>query len=108
MAIIVLSTLLSTLVSSKSAVAQTKFLTYENKDFGFSIRNPSDWEKEKEIASKSSDINIVASFVKNIGTPIYTEADFYIRTEDFLGGNITLEELRSFKKHASLESEDSA
>jgi hypothetical protein len=97
--IIVSSTLLLTFISlSRSILGQTEFLTYENKDFGFSIQYPSDWEKEKEIASKSSNINIVASFVKNNGSAIYTEADLYIRTEDFLGKNITLEEFAQLQK----------
>src|SRR5919106_2481035 len=81
--IIISSTLLSTFISSsKSIQAQTQFLTYESKDFGFSIHYPSDWEKEEEIAS-SSNVKIVASFIKNNGSQIYTEADLYIRTEDF-------------------------
>jgi hypothetical protein len=50
------------------------------------------------MASKSSNINIVASFVKNNESAIYTQADLYIRTEDFLGKNITLEEFAQLKK----------
>ena len=98
-AIIVSLTLLSTSISlSRSILAQTEFFTYENEDFGFSIQYPSDWQREKEIASKSSNINIVASFVKNNGSAIYTETDFYVRTEDFLGKNITLEEFAQLQK----------
>src|SRR5919106_5471150 len=66
--IIISSTLLSTsILVFKNSLAQTQFLTYENKDFGFSIHYPSDWERENEMASKSSNINIVASFVKKNG-----------------------------------------
>jgi hypothetical protein len=82
----------------ENSLAQTQFLTYENKDFGFSIQYPSDWESENEMASQSSNINIVASFVKNNGSAIYTQADLYIRTEDFLGKNITLEEFAQLQK----------
>jgi hypothetical protein len=96
--IIISLILLSTFISlSKSIQAQTQFLAYESKDFGFSIRYPSDWEKEEEIAS-SSNVKIVASFIKNNGSLIYTEADLYIRTEDFLGKNITLEEFAQLQK----------
>ena len=50
------------------------------------------------MASKSSNINIVASFVKKNGSAIYTQADLFIRTEDFLGKNITLEEFAQLQK----------
>ena len=97
--IIISSTLLSTFILLfKSSLAQTQFLTYENKVFGFSIHYPSDWERENEMASKSSNINIVASFVKKNGSVIYTQADLFIRTEDFLGKNITLEEFAQLQK----------
>jgi hypothetical protein len=97
--IIISSTLLSTFILLfKSSLAQTQFLTYENKVFGFSIHYPSDWERENEMVSKSSNINIVASFVKNNGSAIYTQADLFIRTEDFLGKNITLEEFAQLQK----------
>ena len=97
--IIISLILLPTFISSsKSIQDQTQFLTYESKDFGFSIRYPSDWEKEEEIASSSSNVKIVASFIKNNGSQIYTEADLYIRTEDFLGKNITLEEFAELQK----------
>ena len=96
--IIISLILLPTFISSsKSIQAQTQFLTYESKDFGFSILYPSDWEKEEEIAS-SSNVKIVASFIKNNGSAIYTQADLYIRTEDFLGKNITLEEFAQLQK----------
>jgi hypothetical protein len=51
---------------------EPEFLTYESKDFGFSIQYPSDWKKE--------------------------EADFYMRTEEFLGRNVTLEEFAQIQK----------
>jgi hypothetical protein len=88
------------LLSSQNILAQAEFLTYENKDFGFSILYPSGWQKEEEIPSKSSNINVIASFVKRNGSlqSIYTEADLYIRTEDFLGKNITLEEFAQLQK----------
>ena len=96
--IIISLILLSTFISlSKSIQAQTQFLAYESKDFGFSIRYPSDWEKEEGFAS-SSNVKIVASFIKNNGSLIYTEADLYIRTEDFLGKNITLEEFAQLQR----------
>ena len=87
-------------LSSQNILAQAKFLTYENKDFGFSILYPSGWQKEEGIPSKSSNINIVASFAKRNGSlqSIYTEADLYIRTEDFLGKNITLEEFAQLQR----------
>jgi hypothetical protein len=39
---------------------EPEFLTYESKDFGFSIQYPSDWKKEEENMSKSSNVNIAA------------------------------------------------
>jgi hypothetical protein len=78
--------------------AQTEFLSYENKDFGFSIQYPSGWTKEEEPTSKSSNVNIVVSFAKQNGSRINTEADLYIRTEDFLGKNITLEDFAQQQK----------
>ena len=80
------------------AQAQTEFFTYENKDFGFTIKYPSDWTEEEESTSKSSNVNIVVSFIKQNRSQLRTEADLYIRTEDFLGKNITLEEFAQFQK----------
>jgi hypothetical protein len=94
--IITSSSLLLTAISSSQA--QTEFLTYENNDFGFSIRYPSDWKKEEEYTSKSSNVNIVVSFAKQNGSRIDTEADLYIRTEDFLGKNVTLEDFAQQQK----------
>jgi hypothetical protein len=49
--IIISSTLLSTFILLfKNSLAQTQFLTYENKDFGFSIQYPSDNLKLLRIA----------------------------------------------------------
>jgi hypothetical protein len=76
--IITLSSLLPAFISlSENVLAQvqTEFLTYENKDFGFSIQYPSDWKKEEESTSKSSNVNIVVSFAKQNGSRINTEAD---------------------------------
>ena len=47
---------------SQNILAQAEFLSYENKDFGFSIQHPANWKKEEESTSKSS--NIVISFSK--------------------------------------------
>src|SRR3712207_3554842 len=80
--IITLSSLLLTAISLSQA--QTEFLTYENKDFGFSIRYPSDWKKEEEYTSKSSNVNIVVSFAKQNGSRINTEADLYIELKILL------------------------
>ena len=99
--IITSSLLLSNVVSLSPkflSQAQTEFLNYENKDFGFSIKYPSDWTKEEESTSKSSNVNIVVSFIKQNGSQLQTEADLYIRTEDFLGKNITLEEFARLQK----------
>src|SRR5918911_3924594 len=54
--------------------------------------------KEEENMSKSSNVNIAVSFVKHNGSQIYSEADFYIRTEEFLGRNVTLEEFAQIQK----------
>jgi hypothetical protein len=99
--IITSSLLLSNVVSLSPKVlsqAQTEFLNYENKDFGFSIKYPSDWTKEEESTSESSNVNVVVSFVKQNGSQLQTEADLYIRTEDFLGKNIALEEFAQLQK----------
>jgi hypothetical protein len=95
------SSLLSTvIIPSQNILAQTQteFLTYENRDFGFSIQYPSDWTKKEESTSKSSNVNIVVSFVKQNGSQLKTEAEFYIRTEDFLGKSLTLEEFAQLQK----------
>lgn len=47
---------------------EPEFLTYESKEFGFSIQYPSDWKKEEENMSKSSNVNIAVSFVKQNGS----------------------------------------
>lgn len=86
------------LLSQSIFTQEPEFLAYENKDFGFSIQYPSDWKKEEENMSKSSNVNIAVSFVKQNGSQIYSEADFYIRTEEFLGRNITLEEFAQIQK----------
>src|SRR5215204_1858843 len=96
--IIILGFLMVPALLSQSIVAWDEFLTYENNDFGFSIRYPSDWKKEEEYTSKSSNVNIVVSFAKQNGSRINTEADLYIRTEDFLGKNVSLEEFAQFQK----------
>jgi hypothetical protein len=83
---------------SQNIVGRDEFLTYENSDFGFSIRYPSDWKKEEEYTSKSSNVNIVVSFAKRNESRIDTETDLYIRTEDFLGKNITLEDFAQQQK----------
>ena len=74
------------------------FLVYENDDFKFSILYPTDWKKEEETVSKSSNINIVVSFVKQSKNHITTEADLYVKTEEFLGKNITLEKFAQIQK----------
>lgn len=48
---------------------EPEFLTYESKEFGFSIQYPSDWKKEEENMSKSSNVNIAVSFVKQKWKP---------------------------------------
>ena len=48
--------------------------------------------------SKSSNVNIAVEFVKQSGSQISPEADLYVRTEDFLGRNITLEEFAQIQK----------
>jgi hypothetical protein len=83
---------------SQNIVGRDEFLTYENSDFGFSIRYPSDWKKEEEYTSKSSNVNIVVSFAKRNESRIDTETDLYIRTEDFLGKNVTLEDFAQQQK----------
>jgi eukaryotic-like serine/threonine-protein kinase len=85
-------------ISLQSIVAKDEFLSYESKDFGFSIQYPSDWTKEEESTSKSSNVNIVVSFVKQNGSQLKTEADLYIRTAEFLGKNITLEKFAQLEK----------
>ena len=91
--IIIVSTLLAVpSISSQYILAKWEFLSYENNDFGFSIQYPSDWKKEEETTSKSSNVNIAVSFFKQDGSQINSEADFYIRTEEFLGRNVNLEE----------------
>jgi hypothetical protein len=81
----ILNLIVIPMLLSQSVLAQeSEFLAYENKDFGFSIQYPSDWKKEEEDMSKSSNVNIAVSFVKRNGSQIYSEADFYIRTEEFL------------------------
>jgi hypothetical protein len=97
--IITVSTLLAVpAISSQYILAKGEFLSYENNDFGFSIQYPSDWKKEEENMSKSSNVNIAVSFVKQDGSQINSEADFYIRTEEFLGRNVTLEEFAQIQK----------
>ena len=54
--------------------------------------------KEEENMSKSSNVNIAVDFVKRNGSQISPEADLYVRTEDFLGRNITLEEFVQTQK----------
>src|SRR5215207_8107873 len=96
--IIILGFLMVPALLSQGIIAQAEFLTYENKDFGFIIQYPSDWKKEEEYTSKSSNVNIVLSFAKQSRSRIYTEADLYIRTEDFLGKNVSLEVFAQFQK----------
>jgi serine/threonine-protein kinase len=97
--IITVSTLLAVpSISSQYILAKWEFLSYENNDFGFSIQYPSDWKKEEETTSKSSNVNVAVSFVKQNGSQINSEADFYIRTEEFLGRNVTLEEFAQIQK----------
>jgi hypothetical protein len=83
---------------SQNILAQAEFLSYENKVFGFSIQYPADWKKVEESTPKSSNINIVVSFSKQNKNQINSEADLYIRTEDFLGKNTTLEEFVQLQK----------
>lgn len=77
---------------------EPEFLTYKSKDFRFSIQYPLDWKKEEENMSKSSNVNIAVSFVKQNGSSINSEVDFYIRTEEFLGRNVTLRESAQIQK----------
>jgi hypothetical protein len=83
---------------SQNILAQAEFLSYENEVFGFSIQYPADWKKEEQSTSKSSNINIVVSFSKHNKNQINSEADLYIRTEDFLGRNTTLEDFVQLQK----------
>jgi PsbP-like protein len=83
---------------SQNILAQSEFLYYENKVFGFSIQYPADWKKEEQSTSKSSNINIVVSFSKHNKNQLNSEADLYIRTEDFLGRNTTLVDLVQLQK----------
>lgn len=89
MVVIMISGLLAipVLLSQSILAQEPEFLTYKNKDFEFSIQYPSDWTKEEEITSKSSNVNIAVAFVKQNGSQINSEADLYIRTEEFLGRN---------------------
>jgi hypothetical protein len=87
---------------SQNILAQSEFLYYENKVFGFSIQYPADWKKEEQSTSKSSNINIVVSFSKHNKNQINSEADLYIRTEDFLGRNTTLVDLVQIQKAYTL------
>jgi hypothetical protein len=48
---------------------EPEFLTFISKEFGFSIQYPSDWKKEEENMSKSSNVNIAVSFVKQKWKP---------------------------------------
>ena len=48
--------------------------------------------------SKSSNVNIAVSFVKQNGSSINSEVDFYTRTEEFLGRNVTLKESAQIQK----------
>jgi eukaryotic-like serine/threonine-protein kinase len=96
--IIMLNLIAVPAISLQYILAKGEFLSYENKDFGFSIQYPSDWTKEEESTSKSSNVNIVVSFVKQNGSQLKTEADLYIRTEEFLGKNITLEKFAQLEK----------
>jgi hypothetical protein len=82
----------------QNIIAQAEFLAYQNNDFGFSIQYPSDWKKEEQYTSKSSNVNIVVSFAKQNESRINTEADLYIRTEDFLGKNVSLEDFAHQQK----------
>ena len=55
---IIMSTLLEVpSISLQSILAKGEFPSYENKDFGFSIQYPSDWKKEEEDISKSSNVH---------------------------------------------------
>jgi hypothetical protein len=96
--IIKLGFLMVLVLLPQNIIAQAEFLAYQNNDFGFSIQYPSNWKKEEEYTSKSSNVNIVVSFAKQNGSRINTEADLYIRTEDFLGKNVSLEEFAQFQK----------
>ena len=89
MVVIMISGLLAipVLLSQSILAQEPEFLTYKNKDFEFSIQYPSDWTKEEEITSKSSNVNIAVAFVKQNESQINSEADLYIRTEEFLGRN---------------------
>src|SRR5215203_4728357 len=93
MVVIMISALLAipALLSQSILAQEPEFLTYKNKDFGFSIQYSSSWKKEEENMSKSSNVNVAVAFVKQTGSQINSEADFYIRTEKFLGRNVTLE-----------------
>jgi hypothetical protein len=96
---VITSNLLSVPTSlSQNILAQAEFLSYENKVFGFSIQYPADWKKEEQSTSKSSNINIVVSFSKHNKNQLNSEADLYIRTEDFLGRNTTLEDFVQLQK----------
>ena len=99
MVVIMISALLAipALLSQNILAQEPEFFTYKNKDFEFSIQYPSDWEKEEENM-KSSNVNIAVAFVKQNGSQINSEADFYIRTEEFLGRNVTLEEFVQIQK----------
>jgi hypothetical protein len=55
-------------------------------------------KKEEENMSKSSNVNIAVSFVKQNGSSINSEVDFYTRTEEFLGRNVTLKESAQIQK----------
>jgi hypothetical protein len=96
--IIKLGFLMVLVLLPQNIIAQAEFLAYQNNDFGFSIQYPSNWKKEEEYTSKSSNVNIVVSFAKQNGSRIDTEADLYIRTEDFLGKNVTLEDFAQQQK----------
>src|SRR5919108_5543098 len=97
---IIMSTLLEVpSISLQSILAKGEFLAYENKDVGFSIQYPSDWREEgRRKYVEVFYVNIAVSFVKHSGSQVYSEADFYIRTEEFLGRNITLEEFAQIQK----------
>ena len=68
MVVIMISVLLAipALLSQSILAQEPEFLTYKNKDFGFSIQYHSSWKKEEKITSKSSNVNVAVALLNRM------------------------------------------
>jgi hypothetical protein len=91
-AISMIVTLGGGLIFSNSAQAQEDLLTYDNPQYGLSIRFPSDWSYEEYAASPNSTAHVIASFFPPVAQDPDLTTDITLTVENLPSSFFSLDE----------------